>query len=146
MNNFGILSYRKFLSKCSLMISKKVDNGYHFSNFYILDTYRWEIPNYYYMKNISGCFPSHKICEKWGKSVTLLICVSHFMRFKKFLKETDTGYNICIFSYLQFKRSWKKWKLDHGKNYRICSILLTQNLNHVKIHVIYKTCAWSVLS
>lgn len=126
------------------MISKKVDNGYHFSNIYILDTYRWEIPNYYYMKNISSCFPCHKICENWEKSFTY--SVSHFMWFKKFLIETETGYNFCIFSYFQFKRLWKKRKLDHGKNYPICSIFLTQNLNHVKIHVIYKTCAWSVLS
>lgn len=34
------------------MISKKVDNRYHLSNIYVLDTYRWEIPNYYYMKNM----------------------------------------------------------------------------------------------
>lgn len=35
--------------------------------------------------------------QKCGKSVTLLICISHFVRFKKFFIENITGYNICIY-------------------------------------------------
>lgn len=32
--------------------------------------------------------------QKWGKSVTIVFCVSHILRFKKFLIENDTGFKI----------------------------------------------------
>lgn len=32
--------------------------------------------------------------RKWGKSVTIVFCVRHILRFKKFLIENDTGFKI----------------------------------------------------
>lgn len=54
---------------------------------------------------------------KMGKSVTCLICVSHFLRFETFLMENDTGYSFCVFNYLRFKRSREK-----SENYMIYGI------------------------
>lgn len=54
-------------------------------------------------------FGVSQILQKWGISVTFIICVNHFLRSKKFHKENDNGYNLCVIDYLQFKR-------DQGKN------------------------------
>lgn len=50
-----------------------------------------------------------QILKKLGKSVTFIICVNHFLQSKKFLKENDNGYNLCVIDYLQFKK-------DQGKS------------------------------
>lgn len=51
--------------------------------------------------HISGVFFSvSQNLRKWGKSVTFLYCVSHVLRFEKFLIENDIGYYFCIFNYL----------------------------------------------
>lgn len=34
--------------------------------------------------------------RKWSKYVTFFICLSHVLRFKKFLVVNDTGYNFCV--------------------------------------------------
>lgn len=68
--------------------------------------------------------------RKQGKSATFLICVSHFLRFKKFVIGNDTEYNFFISNYLRLKRDRKKKrKLDHRENFRIYGILFTHCSN-----------------
>lgn len=59
--------------------------------------------------------------QKMGKNCNILKFSSEtFLQFKKFLIENDTGYDLCIFNYLRFKRGReKKRKLDHREYYQI---------------------------
>lgn len=62
--------------------------------------------------------------RKVGKCVAILICVSHFLRFKKgfFFIENNIKYNF-VFSNLRFEKDLeKKQKLDHREHYRIYGI------------------------
>lgn len=106
MNNFGVLSFRKFLSKCSLMISKTVDNRYHFSIIYVLDTYRWEIPNYYYMKNMSLKFLGSGYISK-GYIYTFVVSVgeseTHFLSQSLKLNIIHSRFD------LNLQTAWSNW-------------------------------------
>lgn len=73
------------------MISKTVDNRYHFSIVYVLDTYRWEIPNYYYMKNMSLKFLGSGYISK---GYIIYICsVGRGIRNTLFITVTQIKYN-----------------------------------------------------
>lgn len=54
-----------------------------------------------------------------GKSVSILICNTHFLRYRKFLIGNNIGYDFCVFQYLGFKRIAKEVKIRPSRNYRI---------------------------
>lgn len=78
-----------------------------------------------------GGFRASQNLWKWRKSVTFWICISLFLRFKKFRIENELGYNSTYSINWDLKEIVKKWKLHHCKNYQIYGIPVTGVLRYI---------------
>lgn len=59
--------------------------------------------------------------------LAFLICISHYLQFKKLLIENSTGYNFWVFNNLQCKRDREKSKnkiIAKITRYLVCKIMM----------------------